>query len=296
VDGDVLSVVLISGPAHGVLMLNADGSFSYTPTGTFSGTDSFQYAVSDGVLISGMATVELQISQTLTSAGGSAGGAASGGGSGTTSSGTSTDDPKSTTNTSGDSPSTTDSVTPAGPRAGLRSAAGNVDPEALQGAAEVTEEIVRRTSSEQFIAIFLDEVPDESELKEGASTRRAANEERNASRSTSGTYLFGNVETSAPLFTGKSFDVNQEHVAAQQNVEQKSKMMDTVVIGSTAAVSTSVTVGYVMWLLRGGSLLTTFLSSLPAWQAFDPLPVLEQFESDENEDDESLSAMIDARR
>lgn len=65
---------------------------------------------------------------------------------------------------------------------------------------------------------------------------------------------------------------------------------DQVVVGSTAVVTTSVSVGYVMWLLRGGSLLTTFLSSLPAWQDFDPLAVLESFDEngDQDTDDESL--------
>jgi hypothetical protein len=45
-------------------------------------------------------------------------------------------------------------------------------------------------------------------------------------------------------------------------------------------------------MLRGGSLLTTFLSSLPVWQSFDPLPILESFESSEDEDPESLLTMV----
>lgn len=43
--------VTISGhtdPANGILALNADGSFVYTPDSTFSGTDSFTYTISDG--------------------------------------------------------------------------------------------------------------------------------------------------------------------------------------------------------------------------------------------------------
>jgi hypothetical protein len=33
-------------------------------------------------------------------------------------------------------------------------------------------------------------------------------------------------------------------------------------------------VGYVIWLLRGGLLLSSLLSSLPAWHVIDPMPVL----------------------
>ena len=47
-DGDALSVTLVSGPAHGSLTLNLDGSFIYTPDSNYSGADSFTYKVSDG--------------------------------------------------------------------------------------------------------------------------------------------------------------------------------------------------------------------------------------------------------
>ncbi len=47
-DGDTLSASLSSGPAHGALTLNADGSFTYTPDAGFDGTDVFAYVASDG--------------------------------------------------------------------------------------------------------------------------------------------------------------------------------------------------------------------------------------------------------
>jgi VCBS repeat-containing protein len=61
-DGDSLHPVLGSGPGHGSLALNADGSFSYTPVGNYSGSDSFTYQASDGDLTSGLATVTLTVS------------------------------------------------------------------------------------------------------------------------------------------------------------------------------------------------------------------------------------------
>jgi hypothetical protein len=48
VDGDPLSATLAVGPTDGTLTLNADGSFTYTPTANFSGTDSFTYRAADG--------------------------------------------------------------------------------------------------------------------------------------------------------------------------------------------------------------------------------------------------------
>ena len=64
-------------------------------------------------------------------------------------------------------------------------------------------------------------------------------------------------------------------------------------VGSTVAVSTGLSVGYVMWLIRGGVLVSSMLSSLPAWRFVDPLPVLSHLSDDEDEDDESLSAMVE---
>ncbi|WP_374367187.1 calcium-binding protein [Dongia sp.] len=48
VDGDALSAILLTGPQHGVLNLNLDGSFTYSPDQNYYGPDSFTYAVEDG--------------------------------------------------------------------------------------------------------------------------------------------------------------------------------------------------------------------------------------------------------
>ncbi len=60
-DSDPLTAVLVSGPAHGTLTLNPDGSFSYTPTANYSGADSFSYKANDGTADSNVATVSLTV-------------------------------------------------------------------------------------------------------------------------------------------------------------------------------------------------------------------------------------------
>jgi hypothetical protein len=51
----------VSGPAHGTLTLNADGSFTYTPAAGYSGTDSFTYVANDGFADSAPGTVTITI-------------------------------------------------------------------------------------------------------------------------------------------------------------------------------------------------------------------------------------------
>src|SRR6185437_14296273 len=60
-DGDPLTAVLASGPAHGALTLNADGSFTYTPDANFNGTDSFSYKANDGTVDSNTTTVTINV-------------------------------------------------------------------------------------------------------------------------------------------------------------------------------------------------------------------------------------------
>ena len=47
-----------------------------------------------------------------------------------------------------------------------------------------------------------------------------------------------------------------------------------IVVGMVTGTSLSLTAGYLIWLLRGGSLLATVLAAMPMWRSFDPLPVL----------------------
>ncbi len=61
-DGDLLTAVLVDGPAHGTLELAADGSFVYTPEADFNGEDSFSYAAADSFEASAPATVSITVS------------------------------------------------------------------------------------------------------------------------------------------------------------------------------------------------------------------------------------------
>jgi len=60
-DGDSLIAVLVSGPKHGSLTLNGDGSFLYTPDSRFRGQDTFSYHASDGIALSKVIKVMIQV-------------------------------------------------------------------------------------------------------------------------------------------------------------------------------------------------------------------------------------------
>jgi len=50
--------------------------------------------------------------------------------------------------------------------------------------------------------------------------------------------------------------------------------LDRTVAVSAAGVGLGASVIYVLWLIRGGVLMGSYLSAIPAWRVLDPLPVL----------------------
>jgi hypothetical protein len=60
-NGDPLTAVLVTTVTHGTLVLNADGSFTYTPNAGYVGPDTFTYQASDGDLLSNVATVTITV-------------------------------------------------------------------------------------------------------------------------------------------------------------------------------------------------------------------------------------------
>lgn len=74
-----------------------------------------------------------------------------------------------------------------------------------------------------------------------------------------------------------------------------------LVAGSAVGVSGVLTVGYVIWTIRGGWLLTSLLAQMPAWRMVDPLVVLNYLdeesaksaETSDDDEDDSLETLLE---
>jgi len=62
--------------------------------------------------------------------------------------------------------------------------------------------------------------------------------------------------------------------------------LDRTIAISAAGVTLSASVIYVLWLIRGGVLMGSYLAAMPAWQVLDPLPVLERAKDPAQDDDD----------
>jgi VCBS repeat-containing protein len=60
-DGNPLTYRRVTGPAHGTLTLNANGTFVYRPAADYNGRDSFTFKATDGTLGSNVATVTITV-------------------------------------------------------------------------------------------------------------------------------------------------------------------------------------------------------------------------------------------
>ena len=81
-----------------------------------------------------------------------------------------------------------------------------------------------------------------------------------------------------------------------EQIQENDSIAD-LVAGSSLVAATGITAGYLLWIIRGGYLITMLSSTLPAWSTVDPLPVLSAagwsaVKRRDDESDMSLSEMV----
>jgi hypothetical protein len=97
------------------------------------------------------------------------------------------------------------------------------------------------------------------------------------------------------ILTIQAFEFLQDSLDGLKQEADGESAFNQAVVSAAIALSTGLSVGYVVWLLRSGMLLTPLLSSMPAWRFLDPLPILagKRDDSDGEEADESLETIVE---
>ena len=285
-DEDVANTIgaeLVQGPANGTLEFNADGTFVYTPDPAFFGTDTFTYQTTDGTASSNTATVELVVlpssdptvmmeeSKNMME--------------------DDVDDMQSE-----ESESVIEDLTSAGSNAiatvsvvepGVDSAAQQqassgqsntvaVIPSLLtsQPTADTAEE-----EQQQEVEQSLDAVPLSTLLR------------RSAYNLIQGAGDFNGLGTGVSFAVANiPLGISSQIASASDDANNALFEFEEFVVGTTAITSTSLTVGYVLWMVRGGTLLASFASALPAWTSFDPLQLVQAADQG---DGESLANIVE---
>lgn len=291
-DGDPLSVRLVSNVSAGQLVFNADGSFTYTPNPLFEGTDSFSYRLSDGVNESAPITVSIEVDAIAPAPP-------------TNIDGDPPEGPTDDTLNEADSSSEDDSETEsdeddsddkaANIHSPTTSKSTTVQSTVNASAVQVVTEITNIESESAAPNEPIAEYELSSSIRFGNQDRGSDNGNDRQDRLGRDLPLRGfrrtfieNPISEIPL----SIDVN--HVdSGVPDAPEKNLVSRELVVGTTKVVSTSLTVGYVVWMVRGGTLAASLVASLPAWTSFDPLAIVSGVDLDVGLDDgESLSDLV----
>ena len=267
--GDVLSAQLISPPAHGTIILASDGRFRYTPDLGFVGTDTFQYVANDGVSSSAPTLVTIAVQPVAAPP-------------------AAPPEPDLEETESSDSdqegppvgaplpdPSDADSDDDDQELAGAAHSQPNNDVEINEGTNPFESPTSQPVDEGATISSFAQTINVGSVLTLDGLDPATSSSNRTFSRST----------PTMDLSFWADLDLMTESLESAGN-------SDVVAVGTVTTVASGLTVGYVVWILRGGYLLTSLLTQVPAWSLVDPLPVMDLIDVDE-QDEESLQSLVD---
>ncbi len=245
VEGDVLSIVLVDAPEFGQLTVDQSGRLVYRPVSGFVGQDFFTYRVSDGELSSEVQTVSLIVQDDGTS-------------------GATTIEPEPEPEPEKEEPvqeeESAPEVTPPAVLDEQSSASEFVEepsyfdsalPEFALNTRAVGQSLLPNIASVEF-------EKQAQELDDDVSPHRLDSGSGNVDL---------NLEALELMFAD---DDLWRDLKTIEEVNEADRILVQTVMGSSAVLST----GVVAWVLRGGSLLASLLTTLPAWRSFDPLPIM----------------------
>ncbi len=330
VEGDGISLVLSRGPSNGTLQWLAGGAFGYTPNEGYFGADSFDFAGTDGTDTGTVASVVITVTPAVSgNTGNSNSNTTSNSNSNQTQTQTQTQTQQgstgTTSGTTGSGSTGSTGSTGGGNTAGNNSngnsgaAANNVltasgtsssvpvgvnltseDTNGGQGGEQET--VVAMLVASASVETVGSSIPGVTSDLGGAETSDRLDIRRFSTEATS-------LQTRLDLLgrpLDDSFRRQQEQrevmyqAVASQAHEQTRELQKELgqqvaargrVVGSVSVVTTGFSVGYLLYLVRGGMLLSGLLTQIPTWSMLDPLMVIDGVGKDD--DKESLESIMD---
>ncbi len=326
VDGNPVTVALVVGPTNGTVVLQANGSFVYTPAAGFLGIDTFRYVASDGVLVSnvGIATINV-IPQFIGQSTGTSGNSSRLGSqasttttTGSSSTATASNSHSTGTSTTVNSGTTTSTSTTATTTATTNTAASSNDVLTSNNSAfgvSVSPAETTDRKDDEVYGILPTNAPDNIVRFGGVavtttstdSNRLIGNEfmrrtfgvterhdyDRVFSQSTTNDEMTQLNAQRESLYRELSARVVEQSDSVAEQLENSTHFKGRVV-GSVGVVTTGFSVGYLFWAIRGGMLVSGLLAQVPAWTMLDPLLVIDGDQKDE--DKESLQNLMDRQQ
>ena len=306
VENDVVTYSIDTPASNGIAVVNSDGSFSYSPSAGWSGVDSFTYIVTDSGGAEGTATVTVTVQPVAAPPAEPADATDSEG---------STAPSEEPQETATEEQTVVDeeyiepvsfettqenSLEPASVtiQTNEDTADKETDDEPNTSTSYNVVEEPQQLPATQPIADPVDQVSTSQESRAlPRVARESAGHDNTAHKKSFTTQLLQRYLERLQFNDEVEYNQALTHLSNALDDFKKEASDDVTyyktVIGSAIAVSTGLSVGYVVWLIRGGMLLSSVLFSMPAWQIADPLPLLAHSNDEEDEEDgETLETII----
>ena len=278
VDSPIDQIVIVSQPSDGTVFIDANGKLIFVPVAEFDGQTSFEYQVQSVGQTSATAVAVIDVTPPPA-----------------TSPTDNDDTSESTTDPENENPET--EITEPDPEVGTTP---DGDQETESEDLLVGNNFVRNSGNSDSLADIRNAGPIRFEIEEiNLDSNRSLSfatyvyaSDVESLDSELGNRLVGN-RLALSQFSGEALTANfLKELNAAQN--QFYTQFDITMPSLAMAGTSFLTVGYLAWMVRGGILLTTFMSSLPAWRLLDPLAVLESAALDDGaHDDQSIGQLVD---
>ncbi|MFK7993192.1 MAG: cadherin domain-containing protein, partial [Granulosicoccus sp.] len=94
-------------------------------------------------------------------------------------------------------------------------------------------------------------------------------------------------QNDSEMFAMLSDNSDKQREQIEKNIAESRMFM-----GSAITTTSGLSIGYFLYLIRGGAIMSSMLTSLPAWRFVDPLPILGSLEGSLHADQESLQSIV----
>ena len=273
VDGESLVVTVTQAPQNGQLTINPDGTFTFDPDDNFSGIAEFRFVVFDGMSESNEAVVQVDVQSNafvVIDDGGSDNGSSE---------------------EQDESSEAEDKVVPSVTGA---DGDGEIFANSTRGSSAVsvnTEEIIALDPT--LFAQSSDAQPTETEERVLLSLRDVASDvSRSIALNTAGPTFeeISRLEViSQPGLLWRELD--QIRGNADQDIS-----IDSLAVGSVGTISSGLIVGYVIFAIRSGLLLSSIVATMPAWNLLDPLAIVPVADRDDSDSGETLEDIVETQK
>ncbi|WP_372720511.1 VCBS domain-containing protein, partial [Novipirellula sp.] len=274
-EGNLLQLHLVSGPQNGVLTERLDGSFVYIPASGFFGTDTFTYLANDGYFDSNIVTVAITV--TAGGGGGNSGTDSNDGGDNGANDSTDQGDQNANSDSSDIDPRDNDTETENGVTSPL---GGSATPPPGSADNPITENLDSTTEKNAAHSLHTPAVTDQLGIHTNVTGQQ--HEPRGPEFTFGGSTQMQVRHRVSPetqmleqlLVVDLTHAISWEQWNEGQLTKSDSTFFGIEQVGAIGAGTGIATVGYVLWALRGGVLLTTIFGSMPAWRMIDPTELL----------------------